>query len=145
MLRKLSPLAQRQDRRSSNANHRRGATAVEFAITAPVVFLFFFAAFEFCRVAMIRHTADNAVYEAARLAIVPGGTAAEATAEAERVLATVGATDFAITVTPNVIEKSTPEVTVRIRVPLDQNSFVPVKYFAGETVERELTMRREGV
>lgn len=145
MLRNMNPLSLRRDHRLSTRKNRRGATAVEFAITAPIVFLFFFAAFEFCRVAMIRHTADNAVYEAARVAIVPGGTAAEATTEAERVLATVGASDFAITVTPATIVKATPEVTVRISVPLDQNSFIPNQFFNGKTVVRELTMQREGV
>jgi len=117
---------------------------VEFAVTAPIVFLFFFAAFEFCRVAMIRHTADNAVYEAARKAIIPGGTAADARGEAERVLATIGLSDYSISVVPDSVERSTPEITVRVRVPLDGNSFVPNQFVNGRSIERELTMRREG-
>ncbi len=56
---------------------------VEFAIVAPLLFLFFFAAMEFCRVAMIRHTADNAVYEGCRVGIIPGATVDEAKAEAD--------------------------------------------------------------
>ena len=62
------------------SQRRTGAVMVEFVIVAPLLFLFFFAAFEFCRVAMIRHTADNAVYEGARIGIIPGATADEAAA-----------------------------------------------------------------
>ncbi len=47
---------------------------VEFAIVAPLLFFLFFASMEFCRVAMIRHTADNAVYEGCRVGIIPGAT-----------------------------------------------------------------------
>ena len=57
-------LANNQRRRSKI---RRGATAVEFAITAPIFFLFLLASFEFGWLNVIRHTADNAAYEAARV------------------------------------------------------------------------------
>ena len=50
----------------SKAQCRPGATLLEFAVVVPLLFLCFFAAFEFCRVAMIQHTADNAVYEGCR-------------------------------------------------------------------------------
>lgn len=124
---------------------RRGATMVEFAIVAPLVFTFFFAAFEFCRVAMIRHTADNAVYEACRVAIIPGATANEVRSEASRVLATVGINNVALSVDPSRIDRDTDEVTVRVRVPLDDNSFIPQQFFGGQTIVRELTLRREGI
>ncbi len=123
---------------------KRGATAVEFAIVAPVVFLMFFASLEFCRVAMIRHTADNAVYEGARRAMVPGGTATDASDQAALILSSFGVNHVNISVTPATITRSTPEVTVRVRIPLDSNSFVPNQFFAGQTIERELTMQREG-
>lgn len=127
------------------ASNRRGVTAVEFAITAPIVFLFFFAAFECCRAAMIRHTADNAVYEACRAGILPGATANEVRAQADEILATVGITSAQVAVLPSQIERDTPRITVQIRVPLDDNSFVPPNFFGGKMLTRELTMRREGV
>ncbi len=79
---------------------RRGATAVEFAITAPVFFLFLLAAFEFGWLNVMRHTADNAAYEAARAAMVPGATAAEATAKANTILQIVGARGAKVSITP---------------------------------------------
>jgi Flp pilus assembly protein TadG len=117
---------------------------VEFAIVAPIVFAFFFAAFEFCRVAMIRHTADNAVYEACRVGIIPGATATEVRGEAQRILATVGITNATLSVIPSSIERDTQEITVEVLVPLDDNSFVPPKFFGGKVISRQLTLRREG-
>ena len=127
------------------AKNRRGTTMVEFAIVAPLLFFFFFAAFEFCRVAMIRHTVDNAVYEGARVGIIPGATSREAEDEAERILTSLGIIDFDIDVTPSTIKSGTEEVTVKVKVPLDKNSFVPNQFFGGKEIERELTMAREGV
>ncbi|TWT80986.1 TadE-like protein [Planctomycetes bacterium CA13] len=116
---------------------------VEFAITVPILFLFFFASFEFCRAAMIRHTVDNAVYEATRTAMIPGATADEAENIAESIMASLGVTNVSVIVTPGTIERDTAEVTVRVSVPMSGNSYLPVQYFHGDIV-RELTMRREG-
>lgn len=124
--------------------NRHGATLVEFALVVPIVFLLFFAAVEFSRVAMIRHSVDNAVYEAARVAIVPGATALDAQNEARRVLSSVDVNLPSIVVTPSRIERTTPEVSVRVTVPLNANSFVPPQFFAGRSITRELTLRREG-
>jgi Flp pilus assembly protein TadG len=118
---------------------------VEFALVAPLLFLFFFSALEFCRVAMIRHTADNAVYEGARIGIIPGATAAQVRQEAEQILNSLGLSTFDVRVTPGKIEKDTRQVTVSVEVPLDGNSFVPNQFVGGRTIERQLTMRREGI
>src|SRR3990170_1920701 len=91
-------LSMRHDR--SQRKGRRGATAVEFALTAPIFFMFLLAAFEFGWLNVIRHTADNAAYEAARTAMVPGATADEARAKANGLLAIVGARGASVTVTP---------------------------------------------
>lgn len=131
--------------RRKSSKKRRGAALVEFAIVVPILFLFFFAAFEFCRANMIRHTVDNAVYESARMGILPGSTAGEVQAEANRILTTIGLTNVSIQVTPGQIQDTTEEVTVRIQVPLDQNSFIAGRFMSGKSIDRELTMVREGV
>ncbi|MCG8448622.1 MAG: pilus assembly protein [Pirellulales bacterium] len=64
--------AQRKRQTKFRRQHRAGATATEFAIVAPIFFLFIFVSFEFSRLNVIRHTADSAAYEAARQAMVPG-------------------------------------------------------------------------
>ncbi|KAA5540537.1 pilus assembly protein [Roseiconus nitratireducens] len=127
-----------------SARRRRGATMVEFALVVPLAFFFFFTAFEFCRVAMIRHTVDNAVYEACREAVVPGSSEVNARRRAEEVLGTLGLNGTNITVTPSTIETQTPEVTVSIDVLLDPNAFVvPPQFTGGRVIQRSLTMRRE--
>ncbi len=81
-------------------NRRRGALTVELALTIGLAFFFFFAAFEFCRVSMIRHTVDNAVYEGARAGIIPGATATEVENEARRILRTLNLSNVDVDVTP---------------------------------------------
>lgn len=124
--------------------NRRGAAMVEFAIVAPILFLLFFASFEFCRVAMIRHTADNAVYEACRVGIIPGATTSEVQNQAQQVLATIGVTNASITVTPTSFDRDTEEVRVQVVVDLDSNTFVPNQFVNGRSITRDLTLRREG-
>jgi Flp pilus assembly protein TadG len=122
---------------------RTGAVAVEFAITAPIFFLFLLAAFEFGWLNVMRHTADNAAYEAARTAIVPGATSAEALAKATTLLNVVGARGATINITPNNITNSTTEVTVAVDLPMSSNGLI-VPRFTGKTVlHSESTLRTE--
>jgi uncharacterized protein (UPF0333 family) len=129
----------------SSKKRRRGAAVVEFALVVPLVLMLAFAAIEFARVIMIRHSADNAVYESARLAIIPGGSAADARAESARLLSLIGINDFLVEVIPPVLTPDTRDVTVRVAIPMNTNSYFPAQFFAGRTIRRELTLRREGL
>jgi len=91
------------------------------AITLPVLFLILFAAFELGRANLIRHGAEAAAYEGARVAILPGATSTEIRQAADKVMLSVGATNFDLTVTPATILPTTRDVEVRVTVPLDQN------------------------
>ena len=122
---------------------KRGATAVEFALTFPIVIAFFFAAFEICRFSMLSHTVENAVFEAARRGIVPGATSDDCRAEAQRILGTLSLRNASIRVTPEQITRNTDQVTVSIEVPYAGNAFVPIRLFNGARVQRQLTMVRE--
>lgn len=124
---------------------RSGTTTVEFALVAPVFFLVIFSMFEFSRLNVIRHTADNAAYEAARVAMVPGATAAEAITEANRLLDMIGTQGAVVTVNPSTLALSTTEVTIAIDIPLDQNGWVVSKFTAGQTLHAEATLRTERV
>lgn len=126
------------------ARRRRGATMVEMAITSGLVFFFFFAALEFCRVSMIRHSVENALYEGARHGIVPGATENEIESVARSVLSRIGVSGANIDVSPKKIRNSTPEVSVRIRLPLDRGLFAPALFFVGKSIDRTLVIQREG-
>jgi Flp pilus assembly protein TadG len=130
--------------RNSN-QHRRGVATVEFALCAPVFFLFVFAMFEFTWMNVIRHTADNAAYEAARVAMVPGATATEARDEANRILRAIGVRGAVVGVTPEVLRPETRHVQVSVTVPMDRNSLIAQRFTRGRTIDASSTLRTERV
>ena len=136
-------VSQPQNKRIRGTPDRSGAVLVEFALTVGLAFFFFFAAFEFCRISMIRHSVENALYEGARQGILPGATADEVKAAATRVLGTVGLRGATIDVVPATIQNSSPTVSVRIRLPLDRGLFGPAFFFIGKSLDRTFEMQRE--
>lgn len=127
-----------------NAKHsRRGAVMVEFAIVAPVFFVFIIIAFEFGRLNVIRHTADNAAYEAARHAMVPGATAAEAVAKAKSILNVVGTQGAKVSVNPPVLGPTVDSVQVTVVVPMAQNGWIAPRFSSATTMRSVSTMRTE--
>jgi Flp pilus assembly protein TadG len=122
---------------------RRGGVVVEFALTAPVFFIFLLSAFEFGWLNVIRHTADNAAYEAARNAMVPGATSAEALARANEILKIVGTRAASVTVSPETIDVDTREVTVTVDVPMDRNSLILPRFTKKTMIHSSSTLRTE--
>ena len=125
------------------AKSRRGVATVEFAICAPIFFLAVFASFEFAWLQVVRHTPDNAAYEAARHVVVPGASSAEAVVRAEELMNAVGANGFTVDINPSVITKDTTEVTVSIDIPMSQNSLTIGRFSSSNTMTRTATMRTE--
>jgi Flp pilus assembly protein TadG len=144
MSRQLTLLA-RSRRRRQPPGARNGATAVEFAMVAPAFFLLMLAAFEFGRLHVIRHTADNAAYEAARHAMVPGATAAEAISKANSILGVVGTRSANVTVVPAVLDPSVEQVTVTIDVPMNQNGLLAPRFTRNTTIRAVSTLKTERV
>lgn len=91
----------------------------------------------------MRHTADNAAYEAARAAMVPGATAAEATAKANTILQIVGARGAKVSITPAVVTTSTKEITVAVDIPMSRNGLVVPRFTKTTTLHSESTLRTE--
>jgi hypothetical protein len=119
--------------RHSEVNGRKGrfihrprlaAVLVEFAVVLPLVVVFSFGMIELARLLMLQHTADTAAYEGARQAMVPGATAGEAIEAAQAMLDAAELKDASISVTPALIEESTPVVTVNVIIPIKPNSWV---------------------
>ncbi|MCA9187412.1 MAG: pilus assembly protein [Pirellulaceae bacterium] len=131
---------------SARANRRakhRGAVTVEFALVIGLFFMFLIASIEFARFNIVRHVVDNAAYEAARKAIVPGATAGDATDTANAYLATIGTQGATVIVDPDPIEDVTEEVSVTVNVPMDQNTWVVPIFTGGATVSATSTLRCE--
>jgi Flp pilus assembly protein TadG len=129
--------------RGGSGLRRRGATAVEFAIVSPIFFVLVIAAFEFGRLNVIRHTADNAAYEAARRAMVPGATVAEATTEAQRILRIVGTRGATVNVTPATLGPDVDRVTVTVDVPMNQNGWITPRFTRSTNIRATSTLRTE--
>lgn len=130
-------------RRRSKSRSRAGAAAVEFAIIVPVFFLFILAAFEFGRLNILRHTADNAAYEAARHAMVPGATSAEAIAKANSILNIVGTQNATITINPSTLGPDVNEITVTVEIPMNQNGLIAPHFSANKTIRVQSRLRTE--
>ena len=100
-------------------------------------------AFEFGWMNVMRHTADNAAYEAARTAIVPGATAAEALAKANSLLNVVGARKAKVTITPATITSTTTAVTVAIDVPMASNGIITPRFTGKTVLHSQSTLKTE--
>lgn len=122
---------------------RRGALVVEMAFVLPVLVTVIFACLEFSRMNMIRNTAKNAAYKAARKAIVPGATASGAQTEATNLMHSIGVNDSTVTVTPAVITSSTTTVTVNIQTNLSRNLFFTPMFLKNNSITTTCTLNRE--
>ena len=139
-------MAQRlQPPRPRGPADRRGVTTVEFALAFPLLLVMLFGMLEVLRMSNLRHTADNAAYEAARNVIVPGASAADAKTKANDLLKRTGVKNGKITVNPSVIGEQTDRVTVKVEIPLVGNSWLPPKLTKARTVTREVTLMTERV
>lgn len=127
----------------SRSSPRRGATAVEFAMTAPLAFLLLFGALELGHANMVYHSAEAAAYEGARKGIVPGATAAECISQTDEMLRLCRVSGATVTVTPNNLTPADPSVTVRVEVPYRSNSIVVPFFTRNLVINRECKLSRE--
>lgn len=146
----------------SRIHKRLGGAVVEFAIVVPLFFLFLFAAIEFGRLNMVRHMVDNAAYEAARNAMVPGASTQEAINEANRVLALTGITGAQTHIATvqlgevevveeegeeeivnEQIDDETIQVTVTITVPFAANAFLTPAFATDANIVSSSTLKTE--
>ena len=124
--------------------HRRGAAVVEFAITTPIVFMFFGGIIILAQASLLRDTAQHAAYEGARAVIMPGVDVEMAEAASSAILATVGAQVANIDVQPANLTTSTPEVTVTVALPMGANLWLQAPWLPDSwLVEESITLRRE--
>lgn len=131
--------------------NRRGAAVVEFAIVAPVFILLVFGIIEFGRAIMVKQVLVNASREGARQAVLDGSTLTEAQGRID-VYLTAAAIDGAQTeyaINGVVVGDPTAAtfgeaITVRVSVPFDSVSLLPVpNYLGGVMLTSASVMRRE--
>ncbi|MFO1062820.1 MAG: TadE family protein [Pirellulales bacterium] len=126
--------------RYTSTRTRQGATLVEFAVTLPIVLLFFAFMTEISRVMMLQHTADTAAYEGARSIIVPGASPLDGYTAADELLKAAEIRSAGITVSPDSISETTPIVTVSVEIPISDNSWIYPRWIPISTVRSDVTL-----
>lgn len=137
----------RIQRQYSHLRLRRGTQVVEVAFVLPIFFFFTMTGIEFARLLYVRHSVEQAAYEACRVAVTPGATQQLVQQKGGELLRAVGVRDFAINLAPfppsAVINEDTRTVTVRVEVPFASNSFLPPTFFRNYVVSSQLTLDHE--
>lgn len=136
-------MTNRPRRRQRHAS-RQGSTVVEFALTAPLLFLFCLAGIEFSRANMLRHTAAIAASAGARQGIVGGATAQDCYDAAQQELTAVGIREASIQVLPSVITEDTEMVAVGVSIPVTvRNAYLVPRFFVGGAMIHSAAITRE--
>jgi len=129
--------------RNRSARSRQGTTAVEVAICLPVLFMFLFGCYELSRCNMLLHAAESAAYEGARVGIVPGATPEKIEDAVSFVLASVGAANFDVQITPATITSETEKVLVEVELDLGANTSMPQFFIKNSRLRGECELTRE--
>lgn len=103
---------------------RRGVSAIEFAIVAPIVLLIVFGLFEVSRVMTINDSVRTSVIAGVREAGVANTTADNVKAEIEFILNAFRVRSSEVVVTPTVIDAGVTEISIDVTVPLNTDNGV---------------------
>ena len=114
--------------------NRTGATALEFALVAPAIFILVFGLMEWSRFEMIRQVSSTAAFSAARVGTLPGATVAEMEQQVDDVLAV-----YAITNATRSGSRTDDQATVSVSIPMAQNSWFIKNLFGSAAIERDFT------
>jgi hypothetical protein len=147
MLRKINNKLPRLGRGRSD---RRGATAVEFAWVAPIFMMVVAVCIEFSRMSILRNVAQNACYETCRFAMAEGAVLNDGFTRANQILDRLGNVNADIFINDQnspdgeELEFDTPEISVRIEIPLSQNTLIlPGAWLGDNKITAQTTMRTE--
>ena len=121
-------------RRQSRANRRKGATAVEFALVVPLVFLMVFGLLEISRAVTLTDTARTSVIAGAREANVALTTSDNVEEEMNAILDLFQVRTRTVTVSPAVIDATVDEVTISVEVPLTTDNGLFMGMFGSNPV-----------
>ena len=125
------------------ADRRRGAAALEFAVCAPVLLTFVFGIIEFARAVQLQQSVRQAAFEGARAGVALDADASDAVAAATADLAAVGITDATITVTPNPLFYYSPSVTVTASARPATSGWLLKFFNRSSTISGSITLIRE--
>lgn len=131
----------KEDRKHRN---RRGATAVEFAMVAPIVFTFMFGLLEISTWFQVDGVSTTAVLRGGREALITTTSVSNVKAEVVETLGLIGVNDVRISVTPTTLDASTETIQVDIEVPMTAiNGFYLSNFVSSDrSIRRSVTVER---
>ena len=135
----------KSNRRKKKAS-RLAASAVEFALVAPLMIAFTFGLVELGRMMLVKQTATHATREGARIAVRPTATTSEVVERVNDELALMGIQNATVETVPASVEATTPGGIITVRVAIDISSITWVPGFLdldSTQIVAESSMRRE--
>jgi Flp pilus assembly protein TadG len=141
----LRPVQRRGFKGHGSSSSRRGVTAVEFAVVAPVIFLLVFGGIEIGRLQMAIHGLEAAAREGCRMAVSWNVPQSDIQQAVDDRLASFGITGHTMTINPSLVfARQWDPVTVRIEVTYDQVSWLPApRFLQGITLAGSCTLPHE--
>lgn len=127
---------------------RKGASAVEFAIVAPIFFMVVLGIVEFGRMSMVQQVITNAAREGARIAVLDGSTNSKVKNRVNDYLTAGSISGATVTMIPDPPSTAgfDDPVSVSVAVPFDNVSWLPAPFFLKNTdLTATVVMRRETV
>ena len=123
---------------------RTGATAVEFALTFPIVLTFFFGMLVITQAFTLRDTVQHAAYEGVRKGLLLNSTAQDCKDAVNEFASAMRVRGVSTEVTPSVLSNTTKKITVKVDVPMNKNSWVVVPFMPKNwMLSAEVTLTRE--
>lgn len=134
--------------RPQNRATRRGAAAVELAVSLPFLVALTFGMLEYNNVANLKTRMVSAAYESARLATRPttseadAATASAVTTYCNSLLTQLGVNGSTVTISPSNLSGIAPQtsVTVTVSAPFNQNSLTTLVLSSSMTVTANVTL-----
>jgi Flp pilus assembly protein TadG len=134
----------------ARVGRRAGASAVEFAFAAPVMFVFVLGIVEVGRGIMVQQLLLNAARQGCRTGILPSSGNTEITNAVTNALTPSGISSDTITVTvnDNVLDAKNAttgqDVTVTVAVPVGSVTWVPVsRYLINGNISAQYTLKKQ--
>lgn len=102
--------------------NRKGATAVEFAIVAPIIFALFFSAIEVSRLMLAEGSLTSAMLVGMREASLTESTPAELSKAIRDELTKLGYSNISIDFTPSNFGPDDRELQISLQLPIDASN-----------------------